>query len=94
MHIAPDDVEASIVRPKHPHSHVHAKSGVVGSGKVAEDNSTRLPSKPAMWTRRVKAYKSSCPKSSGSSSTRSDVSSRSIGEIWCPPRVLSQAGMR
>jgi stalled ribosome rescue protein Dom34 len=37
MHIAPDDVEASIVRPKHPHSHVHAKSGVVGSGKAAED---------------------------------------------------------
>ena len=37
MHIAPDDVEASIVRPKHPHSQVHAKSGVVGSGKAAED---------------------------------------------------------
>ena len=37
MHIAPDDVEASIVRPKHPHSQVHAKSGVVGSGKASED---------------------------------------------------------
>ncbi len=37
MHIAPDDVEASIIRPKHPHSHLHAKSGSVGSGKSAED---------------------------------------------------------
>ena len=37
MHIAPDDVEASIIRPKHPHSHLHAKSGAVGSGKATED---------------------------------------------------------
>lgn len=37
MHIASDDVEASIIRPKHPHSHLHAKSGAVGSGKSAED---------------------------------------------------------
>ncbi len=37
MHIAPDDVEASIVRPAHPHGQVHAKRGVVGSGKAAED---------------------------------------------------------
>lgn len=37
MHIAPDDVEKSIVRPAHPHAQVHAKSGVVGSGKAAED---------------------------------------------------------
>lgn len=37
MHIAPDDVEASIVRPKNPHAHLHAKGGVVGSGKAVED---------------------------------------------------------
>ena len=37
MHIAPDDVEKSVVHPAHPHKHVHSKSGTVGSGKAAED---------------------------------------------------------
>ena len=32
MHIAPDDVEKSIVRPAKPHAHLHAKSGAVGAG--------------------------------------------------------------
>lgn len=37
MHIAPDDVEKSIVHPARPHAHLHAKSGAVGSGRQAED---------------------------------------------------------
>lgn len=37
MHIAPDDVEKSVVRPAQPHKKLHSKSGTVGSGKTAED---------------------------------------------------------
>ena len=37
MHIAPDDVEKSVVHPAKPHQHLHSKSGVPGSGKAAED---------------------------------------------------------
>jgi stalled ribosome rescue protein Dom34 len=37
MHISPDDVEKSIVHPAKPHSHLHSKSGNVGSGRPAED---------------------------------------------------------
>lgn len=42
MHISPDDVESSIVRPKNPHQQIHHKSGAdkggaVGSGRTAED---------------------------------------------------------
>ena len=37
MHIAPDDVEKSVVHPAKPHQHLHAKSGAVGSGKSGED---------------------------------------------------------
>lgn len=37
MHIAPDDVEKSVVHPSKPHQHLHSKSGVPGSGKAAED---------------------------------------------------------
>ena len=37
MHIAPDDVEKSVVRPSKPHQHLHSKSGTAGSGKAAED---------------------------------------------------------
>ena len=39
MHISPDDVEKSVVHPAKPHTHLHAKSGVVGSGRQAEDKS-------------------------------------------------------
>lgn len=37
MHISPDDVEKSVVHPAKPHLRLHAKSGVVGSGRPAED---------------------------------------------------------
>lgn len=37
MHISPDDVEKSVVHPTKPHLHLHAKSGVVGAGRQAED---------------------------------------------------------
>jgi len=37
MHISPDDVESSIVRPGKPHQHLHSKRGVVGVGRVPED---------------------------------------------------------
>jgi len=37
MHIAPDDVEKSVVHPAKPHQHLHSKSGAPGSGKAAED---------------------------------------------------------
>ena len=39
MHISPDDVEKSVVHPAKPHTHLHAKSGAVGSGRQAEDKS-------------------------------------------------------
>ena len=39
MHIAPDDVEKSIIHPNKAHQkHLHAKSGAVGSGRAAEDH--------------------------------------------------------
>jgi hypothetical protein len=37
MHIAPDDVEKSVVHPTKPHQHLHSKCGGPGSGKAAED---------------------------------------------------------
>jgi stalled ribosome rescue protein Dom34 len=37
MHISPDDVEKSIIRPAKAHTHLHAKSGAVGAGRKAED---------------------------------------------------------
>jgi stalled ribosome rescue protein Dom34 len=37
MHISPDDVEKSVVHPARPHQHLHAKSGVVGTGRKGED---------------------------------------------------------
>ena len=37
MHISPDDVEASIIRPANPHQHLHNKRGVVGVGRAPED---------------------------------------------------------
>ncbi len=37
MHISPDDIESSIVRPGKPHQHLHSKRGVVGVGRVPED---------------------------------------------------------
>lgn len=37
MHISPDDVEASVIRPAHPHTHLHNKRGSIGSGRHPED---------------------------------------------------------
>lgn len=37
MHIAPEDVEKSVVHPANPHQHLHSKSGAPGSGKAGED---------------------------------------------------------
>lgn len=42
MHIAPDDVEKSVVHPKQPHRHLHHRRGLthddaVGSGRAPED---------------------------------------------------------
>lgn len=37
MHISPDDVEKSVVHPAHPHQHLHAKSGVMGTGRKPEE---------------------------------------------------------
>lgn len=37
MHISPDDVEASIVRPAEAHRHLHNKRGAVGVGRAPED---------------------------------------------------------
>jgi stalled ribosome rescue protein Dom34 len=37
MHISPDDVERSIVRPEGGRPHLHVKSGIVGSGHRSGD---------------------------------------------------------
>ena len=42
MHISPDDVESSVVRPANPHRKLHHKRGMdkggaVGSGRAPED---------------------------------------------------------
>jgi stalled ribosome rescue protein Dom34 len=42
MHISPDDIESSIVRPGKPHHHLHNKRGIdnggaVGAGRAPED---------------------------------------------------------
>ncbi len=37
MHVSPDDVESSIVRPSKPHHHLHNKRGSVGAGREPED---------------------------------------------------------
>jgi len=37
MHIAPDDVEKSVVHPSKPHQHLHSRAGTLGSGKRPED---------------------------------------------------------
>ena len=39
MHITSDDVEKSVVHPAKPHQRLHSKSGIPGSGKLAEDKS-------------------------------------------------------
>jgi stalled ribosome rescue protein Dom34 len=43
MHISPDDIESSIVRPAKPHHHLHSKRGMdkggtVGAGRAPEDS--------------------------------------------------------
>lgn len=39
MHIAPDDIEKSIIHPSKSHQkHLHGKSGAVGAGRAAEDH--------------------------------------------------------
>ena len=38
MHIAPDDVEKSVIHPSKPHQKLHAKAGTVGAGRKAEDH--------------------------------------------------------
>lgn len=37
MHISPDDVESSVVRPGKAHQHLHNKSGATGVGRAPED---------------------------------------------------------
>ena len=37
FHFGPDEVETLVVRPDHPHSHVHHKSSAIGNGHDAED---------------------------------------------------------
>lgn len=37
MHISPDDVESSIVRPKNPHQKLHSKRGATSDGRSLED---------------------------------------------------------
>ena len=37
MHISPDDVESSVVRPAKPHNHLQNKRGSVGGGRTPED---------------------------------------------------------
>ena len=37
LHVSPDDVEASIVRPAETHPHLHVRRGVIGDGRLAED---------------------------------------------------------
>lgn len=37
MHISPDDVEKSIVHPAKAHGRLHAKAGITGAGRHAED---------------------------------------------------------
>ena len=37
MHISPDDVENSVVKPANPHRHLHNKRGAVGFGHAPED---------------------------------------------------------
>ncbi len=38
MHIAPDDVEKSVIHPSKPHQKLHSKSGAGGAGRKAEDH--------------------------------------------------------
>lgn len=38
MHIAPDDVEKSIIHPTNPHQHLHSRKGTLGSGRAPEDH--------------------------------------------------------
>ncbi len=42
MHVSPDDVEKAVVKPEHPHKHLHHKRGTiehgdVGTGRSPED---------------------------------------------------------
>jgi len=42
MHISPEDIESSVLRPQNPHRNLHHKRGMdkggaVGSGRTAED---------------------------------------------------------
>ncbi|MDR3392088.1 MAG: translational machinery protein [Sulfuriferula sp.] len=37
MHVSPEDVESSIVRPDKQHQHLHNKHGAVGAGRAPED---------------------------------------------------------
>jgi stalled ribosome rescue protein Dom34 len=37
MHIAPDDVEKSVVHPTRPHHKLHSRNGTLGDGRAPED---------------------------------------------------------
>lgn len=37
MHVSPDDVEKSLVRPDHPRHKLHSRNGSLGSGRAPED---------------------------------------------------------
>ena len=37
MHIAPDDVEKSIIHPANAHRQVHSRKGTLGTGRAPED---------------------------------------------------------
>ena len=37
MHISPNDVEKSVLRPAGEHVHVHSRRGTLGDGRQAED---------------------------------------------------------
>jgi hypothetical protein len=38
MHIAPDDVEKSVIHPANPHRQVHSRKGTLGTGRAPEDH--------------------------------------------------------
>jgi stalled ribosome rescue protein Dom34 len=37
IHVSPDDIEKSVVRPKHPHTKLHSRTGTLGAGRAPED---------------------------------------------------------
>ena len=38
MHISPDEVETSVVKPHTPHHKLHSKNGALGNGRAPEDH--------------------------------------------------------